>query len=73
MKGEGKKIIQGVVTSTKSAKTIVVTAERRFMHSIYKKRITTHKKFHAHDEKEVGKEGDVVRIVSCRPISAKKR
>lgn len=68
-----KKVLRGVVTSTKSSKTIVVSVEKVFIHPIYKKRITSHKKFHAHDEKEVVSEGDVVKIISCRPLSAKKR
>ncbi|AEG73756.1 30S ribosomal protein S17 [Mycoplasma haemofelis Ohio2] len=68
-----KKVLQGVVTSTKSSKTIVVTVERDFMHSFYKKRVTVHKKFHAHDELETAKEGDKVKIISCRPFSALKR
>lgn len=69
----GKKVLKGVVTSAKSTKTIVVTVERRFMHALYKKHVISHKKFHAHDEKEIGKNGDVVKIISCRPLSAKKR
>ncbi|GCE63968.1 30S ribosomal protein S17 [Candidatus Mycoplasma haematohominis] len=69
----GKKVLQGVITSTKSAKTIVVTVERKFMHALYKKHVVSHKKFHAHDEKEEGKDGDLVKIISCRPLSAKKR
>lgn len=68
-----RKTLQGVVTSTKSAKTIVVTVERKFMHSFYKKHVVFHKKFHAHDEHEKAKDGDRVKIISCRPLSAKKR
>ncbi|OAL10372.1 30S ribosomal protein S17 [Candidatus Mycoplasma haematobovis] len=68
-----KKVLQGTVVSTKSSKTIVVSVERNFMHSFYKKRVTVHKKFHAHDENEKAKEGDKVRIISCRPLSALKR
>lgn len=68
-----KKVLQGVVSSAKSSKTIVVTVERRFMHSFYKKHVVSHKKFHAHDEKEIANEGDRVKIISCRPLSAKKR
>lgn len=67
------KVLQGIVTSTKSTKTIVVTVERKHMHSLYKKYILSHKKFHAHDEREEAKMGDFVAIMSCRPLSAKKR
>lgn len=71
--GSGKKILQGVVVSTKNAKTIVVNVERNRIHPIYKKRISFHTKFHAHDEREEGGDGDLVKIISCRPISSKKK
>ena len=47
----------------------VVKVERRYQHPIYKKFITRSKKFHAHDEKNVYKVGDSVRIQECRPMS----
>ena len=51
---------------------IVVRVERRLMHPIYKKFIRRSKKYAAHDENNVCKIGDVVRIRECRPISKNK-
>jgi small subunit ribosomal protein S17 len=67
-----KRILQGVVVSDKGNKTIIVKVERRMMHPIYKKFIRRSKKFAAHDENNVGKIGDVVRIRECAPISKTK-
>ena len=68
-----KRIMQGVVVSDKGDKTIVVRVERRVMHPLYKKFITRSKKYMAHDEANHFKIGDKVRIVECRPLSARKR
>jgi len=67
-----KRILQGVVVSDKMDKTVVVRVERRVMHPIYKKFIRRSKKYHAHDETNSVKTGDVVRIIECRPISKTK-
>ena len=64
-----KRILQGVVVSDKMDKTVVVQVERRVMHPVYKKYIKSSKKYHAHDENNAFKVGDVVRIQECRPIS----
>ena len=64
-----KRILQGVVVSDKGEKTVVVRVERRVMHPIYKKFIRRSKRFHAHDESNTYKVGDVVRIQECRPMS----
>ena len=64
-----KRILQGVVVSDKMDKTVVVQVERRVMHHVYKKYIRSSKKYHAHDENNTCKVGDVVRIEECRPIS----
>ena len=63
----------GVVTSTKMQKTIVVEVHRRVAHPVYKRIITKRSKFMAHDEHGKAKEGDMVRIVECRPLSKSKR
>ena len=55
------------------AKTIVVQTERRFPHAKYKKVITAHAKFYAHDEKGEAKVGDLVLIRETRPLSKLKR
>jgi len=63
----------GVVTSDKADKTVTVVIERRVAHPFYGKQQTRTKKYHAHDEKNEYKVGDVVRIVETRPISKTKR
>jgi len=67
-----KKILQGLVTSAKNDKTIVVKVIRRFKHPFYGKVISRSKKYHAHDEKNKFKIGDKVKISECKPISKKK-
>jgi small subunit ribosomal protein S17 len=68
-----RRVLQGRVTSDKTDKTITVVVERRVMHPLYKKFITRSKKYHAHDEENRCKVGDLVRIRECRPISKTKR
>jgi small subunit ribosomal protein S17 len=68
-----KRILQGVVTSDKNDKTIVVKVERRLLHPVFKKTVRLSKKYHAHDEKNEAKTGDVVRIEETRPLSKLKR
>jgi len=68
-----KRILEGVVVSDKNDKTIVVKVERRLRHPVLKKTVRLSKKYHAHDEKNVAKTGDVVRIEETRPISKQKR
>jgi len=53
-------------------KTITVLVNRRVMHPLYKKFIRLSKKYAAHDEGEICKIGDTVRIEECRPISKRK-
>ncbi len=67
-----KRILQGVVVSDKGDKTVVVNVERRFKHPMMQKIVRRTKKYHAHDEQNTFKEGDVVSIEECRPISKKK-
>jgi small subunit ribosomal protein S17 len=68
-----KRILQGTVVSDKNEKTVVVRVERRFTHPVLKKTIRRSKKYHAHDEGNVHKVGDVVSIEETRPISKNKR
>lgn len=63
----------GTVISDKMTKTVVVNVSRRFAHPLYKKFIQRTKKFHAHDEKDECRIGDVVEIQETRPMSATKR
>jgi small subunit ribosomal protein S17 len=67
-----KRVLAGRVTSDKMDKTVTVLVERRVMHPIYKKFIRRSKKYAAHDEANLCKIGDVVRIEECRPISKRK-
>ncbi len=64
-----KRILEGKVISDKSDKTIVVEVKRRFVHPFYGKVISRSKKYHAHDEKNKFKKGDLVKIIESRPIS----
>ena len=68
-----RRVLQGTVVSDKGDKTITVLVERRVMHPIYKKYIRKSKKYRAHDPLNTFKEGDVVRIEECAPISKSKR
>jgi small subunit ribosomal protein S17 len=68
-----KRILQGTVVSDKNDKTITVLVERRFTHPLLKKTVRRTKKYHAHDENNECRVGDIVRIQECRPISKKKR
>ncbi len=68
-----KRILQGVVVSDKNDKTVVVQVERRLTHPVLKKTVRLTKKYHAHDEGNVFKEGDRVWIQECAPISKQKK
>ncbi len=70
---ERRKQLVGVVTSDKMDKTVVVTVERRYQHPLYKKVVTSTKKYMAHDEANACRMGDKVRIVESRPLSRQKR
>ncbi|SEA97194.1 30S ribosomal protein S17 [Rubrimonas cliftonensis] len=67
-----KRILQGTVVSDKNEKTITVLVERRFTHPLMKKVVRSSKKYRAHDEGNIAKVGQTVRIVECRPISKNK-
>ena len=64
--------LTGKVVSNKMDKSITVLIERRVKHPVYGKYLTKSTKFHAHDENNVCKEGDVVTIAETRPISKTK-
>ncbi len=68
-----KRTLVGTVVADKAAKTVTVMVTRRYRHPLYKKMVTTHKKYLAHDEQDVYKVGDRVRIRECAPVSARKR
>ncbi len=64
-----KRILQGSVVSDKGDKTVVVRVERVFTHPLLKKTMRRTKRFHAHDEANKFKSGDLVRIQECKPKS----
>ena len=61
--------LQGVVVSDKQDKTVVVKVERRFTHPVLKKTVRRTKNYHAHDEDNAAKVGDIVTIEESRPYS----
>ena len=63
----------GRVVSTKMNDTVTVLVTRVISHPVYKKRVKKYKKFLTHVSAIVPKEGDIVRIVSTKPISKEKR
>ena len=62
----------GRVVSDKMEKTVTVLIERRVKHPMYGKIITTSKKYHAHNEGNEAKSGDLVEIEEIRPLSRTK-
>ena len=64
---------QGLVVSDKADKTITVSVDIAKRHPRYQKIVRSTKSLHAHDETNDAREGDVVRVVECRPMSRTKR
>ena len=62
----------GRVVSDKMDKTVTVLVERRVKHALYGKVVTKSAKYHAHDEANECKEGDLVEIVATRKLSKTK-
>ena len=70
-----KPIIQtltGRVVGDKMNKTVTVLVERRVKHALYGKFVTKSRKYHAHDENNEYKPGDLVEIVACRKLAKTK-
>ena len=67
-----KRILQGTVVSHACDKTVIVRVERRILHPVYKKFVTSSKKYAAHDADNRWHVGDTVRIEESRPISKRK-
>jgi small subunit ribosomal protein S17 len=63
----------GRVVSDKMDKTVVVTVEETMTHRLYHRYLKKTRRFHAHDEENQCKVGDLVEIVSSRPLSKTKR
>ena len=68
-----KKVLNGKVIKDQNDKTIVVLVKRKYAHPFFKKVINSSKKYHAHDEKNMFKIGDKVKIIESKPFSKKKK
>ncbi len=68
-----RQTLTGQVTSTKMEKTVVVKVTRQVKHPMYKKYIKRYKKYLANTASVVPKNGDIVKIISTKPISKRKR
>jgi len=66
------KTVEGRVVSNKMNKTVTVLVERHVKHALYGKYLRRSTKLHAHDEDNACNEGDLVRVVECRPLSKTK-
>ena len=67
-----KRTLVGRVVSDKMEKTVTVLIERRVKHPLYGKIIVQSKKFHAHNDNNEAKQGDLVEIEETRPVSKTK-
>ena len=72
MREQIKRQETGLVVSSSRNKTVTVLIERRVKHPLYKKILRRTSKLHAHDEANECREGDIVRIEECRPLSKTK-
>ena len=68
-----KKILSGKVIKDKNNKSIVVLVKRKYIHPFFKKVLASSKKYHAHDEKNMFKIGDDVKIIESKPYSKLKK
>jgi small subunit ribosomal protein S17 len=67
-----KRTLIGRVVSDKMEKTVTVLVERKVKHPMYGKVMIRSKKYHAHNEDNVAKAGDLVEIIETRPVSRTK-
>ena len=67
-----KRTLVGRVVSDKMDKTVTVLIERRVKHPMYDKIIVRSSKYHAHNDDNAAKSGDLVEIQECRPLSKTK-
>ena len=68
-----RRVMEGVVISTKMDKTAVVRIDRTYVHPLFKKTVRRSKHYHAHDENNAAVEGQKVEIRECPPRSKLKR
>ena len=72
-KNKNRQNLVGKVVSAKMDRTVSVLVTRVISHPVYKKRIKKYKKYLSHISSVIPKEGDIVRIVSTKPISKNKK
>lgn len=72
VQAKGARTLTGRVVSTKMQKTVAVEIERLVRHDVYGKYIRRTTKLLAHDETGASREGDLVKISPCRPMSRRK-
>ena len=68
-----KKILSGIVVGDKPNKTVTVLVERKYQHPLLKKVVKSKKKYSVHDENNTHKNGDIVKIIECKPYSKNKK
>jgi small subunit ribosomal protein S17 len=69
---KSRRRLTGRVVSDKMDKTVTVLVERKVKHALYGKYVSRSQKYHAHDEKNEYRPGDLVTIEECRPLSSTK-
>ena len=67
-----QRTLVGRIVSDRMNKTVTVLIERRVPHPVYSKYVRRSTKLHVHDETNLGKIGDLISIVPCRPLSKTK-
>ena len=72
-KSRKRQNLVGKVVSKKMEKTVSVLVTRVISHPVYKKRVKKYKKYLTHVSAVSHKEGDIVKIISTKPISKHKR
>ena len=71
-KNINKKTLRGTVVSDKMQNSAVIAVSRYVKHPKYKKYMKVTKKFTVHNEGNTAKEGEMVTLRSCRPLSKTK-
>lgn len=70
---KSRKVFQGTVIKSSVDKMCTVLVKSDVPHPLYKKLVTKSKKYLVHDENNLATDGDLVEIMSCRPISKCKK
>jgi len=68
-----RKVMRGMVMSSKMDKTLVVQVNRKVRHPIYEKFVSKRTKLYAHDDQGEARVGDIVEVTQTRPMSKLKR